>query len=72
MKKSERWIPSVTVRVRKWLITNPDREGGDVKAMAKSRGGVRRRLDMLALFRRDGGLVGLRIDHAGAGVAEAA
>ncbi len=25
------WIPSLTVGVRKWLITNPDREGGDVK-----------------------------------------
>ena len=32
MKKSGPWIPSVTVGVRKWLITNPDREGGDVKS----------------------------------------
>ena len=30
MKKSGPWIPSVTVGVRKWLITNPDREGGDL------------------------------------------
>ena len=32
VKKSGPWIPSVTVGVRKWLITNPDREGGDVKS----------------------------------------
>ena len=32
VKQSGPWIPSVTVGVRKWLITNPDREGGDVKS----------------------------------------